>query len=37
MEEFMKGLGTTKQLSIVYYPQIDRQMERINQKVGMFL
>ena len=37
MEEFIKALGTTKQLSIVYHPQIDRQIERINQEVGMFL
>ena len=33
----MKALGTTRQLSIAYYPQIDGQTERINQKVGTFL
>ena len=37
MKEFMKALGTTRQLSIAYYPQIDGQTERINQKVGTFL
>ena len=33
----MKALGTTRQLSIVYHPQTDGQMERINQEVGTFL
>jgi len=37
MEEFMKALGTIRQLVIVYHPQIDSQTERINQEVGMFL
>jgi len=37
MEEFIRVLGTTRQLSIIYYPQIDSQMERINQEIGMFL
>jgi len=37
MKEFMKALGTTRQLSTAYYPQIDGQTERINQKVGTFL
>ena len=37
IEEFMKALGTMRQLSMVYYPQTDRQMERINQEVGIFL
>ena len=37
MEEFTKALGTTRQLSTAYYPQIDRQIERINQEVGTFL
>ena len=37
IKKFMKALGTTKQLSIAYYPQTDRQMERINQEVGTFL
>ena len=30
MEEFTKALGTTKQLSMAYHPQTDRQMEKIN-------
>ena len=30
MEKFMKVLETTRQLSTAYYPQIDRQTERIN-------
>jgi len=37
MEEFTKALGTKRQLSIAYHPQTDGQMERINQKIGMFL
>jgi len=37
MEEFTKALGTTKQLSMAYHPQTDRQMEKINQEVGIFL
>jgi len=37
IEEFMKVLGTTRQLSTVYHSQTYGQMERINQKVGMFL
>jgi len=37
MEEFTKVLGTTRQLSTAYYPQIDKQIERINQEVGTFL
>ena len=37
MEEFTKALGTKRQLSIAYHPQIDGQMERINQEIGMFL
>jgi len=27
MEEFMKALEITRQLSTAYYPQIDEQME----------
>ena len=30
-------LRIKRQLSTVYYPQIDGQMERINQEIGMFL
>ena len=37
MEEFMKVLGTIRQLSIVYHPQTDRQTKRINQEVETFL
>ena len=37
MEEFTKALGTKRQLSTVYHPQTDGQMERINQEIGMFL
>jgi len=37
MEEFMKVLGTTRQLSTAYYPQMDGQTERINQEIGTFL
>ena len=37
MEEFTKALGTKRQLSMAYHPQIDGQIERINQKIGIFL
>ena len=37
MEEFMKALGTTRQLSMAYHPQTDGQTERINQEVETFL
>ena len=37
MEEFTKALRTKRQLSIVYHPQTDGQMERINQEIGTFL
>ena len=37
MEEFIRVLGTTRQLSMIYYPQTDSQIERINQEIGMFL
>jgi len=37
MEEFMKALGTKRQLSTAYHPQTDGQTERINQEIGMFL
>ena len=33
----MKALGMTKQLLTAYYPQIDGQMERINQEIGIFI
>ena len=37
MEEFMKALGTKRQLSTAYHPQTDGQIERINQEIGTFL
>ena len=37
MEEFTKALGTKRQLSTVYHPQTNGQIERINQKIGTFL
>jgi len=37
MEEFIKALGTKRQLLTAYHPQTDGQMERINQEIGMFL
>ena len=37
IEEFMRALGTTRQLSTVYHSQTDGQMERINQEIEMFL
>ena len=37
MEELTKALGTKRQLSMAYYPQIDGQTKRINQEIGMFL
>ena len=37
MEKFTKALGTKRQLSTVYHPQTNGQIERINQKIGTFL
>ena len=37
MEEFTKVLGTKRKLSIAYYPQTNRQTERMNQEIGTFL
>ena len=37
MEELTKVLGTKRMLLIVYYPQSDGQMKRINQEIGTFL
>ena len=37
MEEFTKILETTRQLSIVYHSQTNRQTERMNQEVETFL
>ena len=37
MKDLLKVLGTKRMLSMMYYPQIDRQTKRINQEVGIFL
>jgi len=37
MEEFIKTLGTKRQLLMAYYPQTNGQTERINQEIGTFL
>jgi len=37
MKELTKALGKKRQLLMIYHPQIDRQTERINQEIGMFL
>ena len=37
MEDFTKVLGTRRKLSTAYHPQTNRQTERINQEIGMFL
>ena len=37
MKELIKALRTKRQLSIAYHSQTDRQTERINQEIGMFL
>ena len=37
MEDFTKVLGTKRKLFTVYHSQTDRQTERINQEIGMFL
>ena len=37
IEKFTKALGTKRQLSTAYHPQIDGQTERINQEIGTFL
>jgi len=37
IEEFMKALETTRQLSTAYHPQMDGQTERISQEVETFL
>jgi len=37
MEEFIKALGTKRQLLTAYHSQTDGQTERINQEIGIFL
>ena len=37
MGELMKALETKRQLSTVYHLQTDRQTERINQEIKIFL
>ena len=37
MEDLTRVLGTKKKLFTAYYPQTDRQIERINQEIGTFL
>ena len=37
MEEFTRALRMTRQLSMTYHYQIDGQIERINQEIGIFL
>jgi len=37
MEKLTKVLETKRMLSTVYHSQSDRQKERINQEIGMFL
>ena len=37
IEEFIKALGTKRQLLTAYHSQTDGQTERINQEIGTFL
>jgi len=37
MEELCKALGIKRALSMVYHPQTDGQIEKINQEVEVFL
>jgi len=37
MKDLSKALKIKQILSIAHHPQIDRQMERINQEVKVFL
>ena len=37
IEDLIKALETKRALSTAYYPQTDRQIEKINQKVKVFL
>jgi len=37
MEELTKALEMKRLLSMAYHLQLDRQTERINQEIGMFL
>jgi len=37
MEDLMKILGTKQMPLTAYHPQMDGQMEQINQEIGTFL
>ena len=37
MEELLKALETKRTLFTVYHPQTNRQMERMNQEIEVFL
>jgi len=37
MKELSKALETKRTLSMVYHPQIDEQMKRMNHKIEVFL
>jgi len=37
MEELTKALGTKRQLSTAYHLQMDKQIKRINQEIGIFI
>jgi len=37
IEQLTKALGTKRQLSTAYHPQMDGQTEWINQEIGTFL
>jgi len=37
MQELNKMLGIESKLSTVFYPQIDRQTERVNQELEQYL
>ena len=37
IEELTKALETKRMLSTAYHPQSNRQTERINQEIGIFL
>ena len=37
MEKLIKALEIKRMLSIAYHPQIDKQIEQINQEIKIFL